>query len=143
MSRVARQSRFVSPDHRLGGGGQVCPVSLYRNGHHKGVRDLIVFDRKKTGMARRENAPPGCPDPLPTANPHVLSGLPNNLRLSADVEPQSLDRARVRRRRVGWAILPILPCAIRITPQRGHFANALKRARLSPDLPCDPGKSVA
>ena len=37
---------------------------------------MSLFDRKKTEIVRPENALPGRPDPLPTAETHFLSGLP-------------------------------------------------------------------
>ena len=37
---------------------------------------MFLFDRKKTEMVRPENALPGRPEPLPTAESHFLSGLP-------------------------------------------------------------------
>ena len=37
---------------------------------------MFLFDRKKTELVRPENALPGRPDPLPTADTHFLSGIP-------------------------------------------------------------------
>jgi peptide-methionine (S)-S-oxide reductase len=37
---------------------------------------MFLFDRKKTQMVHPENALPGRPTPLPTADTHFLSGLP-------------------------------------------------------------------
>ncbi len=37
---------------------------------------MFLFDRKKTEMVRPENALPGRPEPLATAETHFLSGLP-------------------------------------------------------------------
>ena len=37
---------------------------------------MSLFDRRKTEMVRPENALPGRPDALPTADSHFLSGLP-------------------------------------------------------------------
>ncbi len=37
---------------------------------------MFFMDRKKTEMVRPENALPGRPDPLPTAETHFLSGIP-------------------------------------------------------------------
>ena len=37
---------------------------------------MFLFDRKKTEMVRPENALPGRPTPLPTADTHFLSGIP-------------------------------------------------------------------
>ena len=37
---------------------------------------MFLFDRKKTEMVRPENALPGRPDPLLTADTHFLSGIP-------------------------------------------------------------------
>ncbi len=37
---------------------------------------MFLFDRRKSDMVRREDALPGRPQPLPTAETHFISGLP-------------------------------------------------------------------
>jgi len=49
---------------------------------------MFLFDRKKTEMVRPENALPGRPDPLPTADTHFLSGI----KLKSDV-PAGFEQA--------------------------------------------------